>query len=333
MSAIVYPATLPTPTGIEIADTERRALEMGSGAAPGSARALQRDYAATAGLRWVLSAPHYAAWQAWWELALCYGGAWFSAPLWPFPWGQGAVLQFQGEPVVRHLGRGIREVQASAQVRGAGQAPVQPAQRVPLSLVHVDTADLADLGAELLAMTGLVTEIDDTWHRVNAAGTDLELLGAALQGGAPINPTRGSLPCGAVQFRGAADTAGSLGRLGVVINGDNNTAAAARLAAGLADRISRVIGSSTAGYAAVLPWAVPIELVHIGQLSMGGTYTVVDEGDVSAAASEFMRLTFDESDNIVALLLEEGPPTNYAGVPGTGSARMVRVRGLSGSVA
>ena len=328
MAAITYPTALPDPQSLTLRDAERRALQGMDSNAPASTRALERDYRGTATVAHVFTAEQFAAWSVWRELALTQGGAWFYAARWPCPWGRGCTARYAGPATVDHLGRGLRRVEAEIEVRGATEAPARPAPVEPLSVVELAEADLLTHGAELTQMPRLITSVDDVWHYLPEAGAGLTLLGSALLAGAPINPTRGSLPCGAVQFRGAADTSGSLGRLGVVINGDNNTAAAARLQAGLADRVSLITGSSTAGHAALLPWDSAIELVHIGQLSMAGTYTVQDSGTVSAASVEFLRLTFSESDNIVALLFEEYPPTNYAGTPGTGSARLVRVRGI-----
>ncbi|MEY2688232.1 MAG: hypothetical protein RL375_2430, partial [Pseudomonadota bacterium] len=300
--------------------------------APASARAVQRDYAATATLSWTLDAATYAIWHAWYTLALEYGAAWFSAPAWPMPWGTGAVARFTGPVQVRHLGRGLREVSVDADIRGASDAPAEPAIDMPGRFVPIVDADLVDYGTQLLAVQGGVYELNDEWYRVNADRTALELLGSPTPLGVLINPTRGSLPCGAVQFRGATDAANTLGRLGIVINGDNNTAAAARLSAGTPDRTSLITGSVRGGLVHVLPWPDPIELVHIARVSQTTTYSVVDTGPLTHSASlvEVLRLTFNESDDIRALLVEEYPTTDYAGASGTGSARLVRVRGVQG---
>lgn len=126
MSGLVtYPAGLPAPTAMNLTPAERRAAEglAVESTAAASARALQRDFAGTAALTFVFSAAQYAQWLAWWKDDLVYGGAWFSAPTWPFPWGLGGVLRHASAPTVRHLGRGIREVSVQADVRGASLPP------------------------------------------------------------------------------------------------------------------------------------------------------------------------------------------------------------------
>jgi hypothetical protein len=110
---------------MNLTPAERRAAEglAVESTAPASTRALQRDFAGTAALSFVFSSAQYAQWLAWWKNDLVYGGAWFSAPTWPFPWGLGAVLRHASAPTVRHLGRGIRQVDVQADVRGASLPP------------------------------------------------------------------------------------------------------------------------------------------------------------------------------------------------------------------
>jgi hypothetical protein len=190
-----------------------------------------------------------------------------------------------------------------------------------------------NIGADLVAMPAMLASVDDVWHRINTDLQTLELLGGPVNLGVLINPTRGSLPCGAVQFRGATDAAFTLGRLGIVVNGDNNTAAAERIKNNDADRTSRITGNNTFGMVHIIPWPDPIELVHIARVGQNTTHSVVDTGPVthSGALVEMLRLTFNESDDIRALLVEEYPTTDYAGASGTGSARLVRVRGVQGT--
>lgn len=333
MTAITYPAALPTPQGLGLQPVERRLASGMEGQSPASVRAVQRDYAATCALTFTLTADAYAIWHVWRTLALEDGGAWFNAPAWPMPWGRGAVVRFTGEPTVRHLALGAREVSVQADVRGASNTPAEPEPDMPARLVPITSGDLAAYGPDILAVQGGVYELSDELYRVNAAGTALELLGAPTTLGVLLNPTRGSLPCGAVQFRGATDAANTLGRLGIVVNGDNNTAAAARLSAGTPDRTSLITGSVRNGMVHVIPWPAPIELVHIARVSQTTTYSVVDTGPLTHSASlvEMLRVTFDADDDVRVLLVEEYPTTDYAGAAGTGSARMVRVRGVQGA--
>lgn len=329
--SVLYPATLPHPTGMEIQTADRRAAEgLAGGNAPASVRPMQRDHAAAVQLSFVLDAAAYSAWRAWWELALGYGGAWFSAPAWVFPWGVGGVVRFNGPPQAQHLGKGLRAVQVPAEICGASGVPADTDHPLPMTVVPIEEADLEAYGPQILAMRGTVYELADEWYRVNADATALELLGGPADLGVLLDPLRATLPTGPIQFRGATDAAGTLGRLGIVINGDTNTAAAARLQAGTPDRRSLITGASSSGLVHLLPWPEAIELVHLGQIEMAGTYTVVDTGPCSAASVQFARLTFSEGDAVRALLVEEYPPTDYAGAAGTGSARLVRVRGVSG---
>ncbi len=226
----------------------------------------------------------------------------------------------------------LREVAVQAEIRGESEAPIDAVQDMPARYVPITEAQLESYGTEILAVQGGVYKLNDELYRVNADGTSLELLGEPTPLGVLINPTRGSLPCGAVQFRGATDAANTLGRLGIVINGDNNTAAAARLSAGTPDRTSLITGSVRNGMVHVIPWPAPIELVHIARVSQTTTYSVVDAGALthSGALVEMLRLTFNESDDIRILLVEEYPTTDYSGASGTGSARLVRVRGVQG---
>lgn len=332
MVAITYPATLPDPHSLTLRDAERRALQGMDGNTPGSTRTLERDYRGTATVSHLFTPEQFAAWNVWRELALNQGGAWFAASRWPCPWGRGCTARYVGPVSVEHVGRGIRRVESALEIRGTTEAPARPDPDTPASIVEIVEADLVDIGADLVAMPAMLASVDDVWHRINTTTQALELLGAPVDLGVLINPTRGSLPCGAVQFRGATDAANTLGRLGIVINGDNNTAAAARLSAGTPDRTSLITGSVRGGLVHVLPWPDPIELVHIARVSQTTTYSVVDTGPLTHGASlvEMLRLTFNESDDIRALLVEEYPTTDYAGASGTGSARLVRVRGVQG---
>lgn len=328
-TAITYPTTLPGPAAMTVQGAERRALASMEAPTPGSARALQRDRQATATLRFSLDARQWAAWQVWWRLALTEGAAWFSAPTWAVPWGTGAVVQFTSPLQVTHTGAGLRQVEVQAQLRGAGQAPVQVTPPYPISVAAIESSDLESDGTAILAAPAMVYAINDQLTMTDQLGTGLAPFGRGLQVGLAFLPDRAGVLSASVQFRGAADTSASLGRLGFVVNAENNTAAAALLAAGRGTRISSVTGASSHGVQHLLSSDEPIVNVHIGQLSMSGTYVVADSGPCRAADIEFARLSYTADTDIRHLLITEGPPTNFAGVPGTGSARQVFVRGAN----
>lgn len=336
MTAITYPITLPGPADIAVQDADRRALAGMDGAAPGSARALERDRRATAQLRFRFTAEQWAGWHVWWRLALGDGGAWFSAPNWAAPWGTGVVAQFTGPVEVAHAGRGLRDVSVQAELRGASEAPAHVDSMQAITYAAISDAQYDANASAAQGAPASVFELEDGyWY--SPADQDAALLpvGAPLDVAAVIEPVRGSLLAGAIQFRGAADTSNALGRLGVLINTANNTAAGALLAVGSAHRRSLLTGADRAGAVTTVVWDDVIETVYIGQLGMSGTYTVNDTGPCSAASSEFARLTFLASEGVRAIVITEHPATNYAGTPGTGSARLVSVVGgnLEGSAA
>lgn len=132
----------------------------------------------------------------------------------------------------------------------------------------------------------------------------------------------------AVQFRGTADTAASLGALGFVFNAAGDAEAAVLLETSNVDEASLINGASLSGawYAIELP--AYCESVHVGVMGMTPPYAVATSGTVDAASTEFMRWDFAEADQVRWVFVQEGPPTNFAGTPGTGSARMVTVYGV-----
>ncbi|RZJ12068.1 MAG: hypothetical protein EOP39_04580 [Rubrivivax sp.] len=146
-------------------------------------------------------------------------------------------------------------------------------------------------------------------------------------------PTRGGAIARGIQFRGAADTAASLGTIGLVINAASDTAAGNRLAALDADWTSSINGSATAGRIRMYgPVGGAITRVHIGQLGLTAPLTDNASGPVLAASNQMTELNFDAAQNITALEINEGGPTNFADAAGTGSARYVTVTGLSPAV-
>lgn len=149
-----------------------------------------------------------------------------------------------------------------------------------------------------------------------------------------IEPTRGGAPVTAIQFRGAADTAASLGTIGLVVNASSDTAAGNRLAATDPDWSSEINGASPSGRTRMIgPVGGAITRVHIGQLGLTAPLTDNASGPVLAASNQMTELNFDAALNVTSLLVVEGGPTNYAGASGTGSARYVTVYGLSPVVA
>jgi hypothetical protein len=147
-------------------------------------------------------------------------------------------------------------------------------------------------------------------------------------------PLRGAALATAIQFRGAADTASSLGTLGLVVNSASDAAAGARLAASDADWTSEINGSGPYGRARFIGrFNAAVTRVHLAQLGLTAPLTDNGSGPVLAASNQMTELTFDAALNVVALVVVEGGPTNFAGASGTGSARWVTVYGLSPVVA
>jgi hypothetical protein len=145
-----------------------------------------------------------------------------------------------------------------------------------------------------------------------------------------VFPLWNGLAIPSVQFRGATDSAASLGTLGFIFNASNDAEAAVLLEASTVDEPSVINGASPAGawYPIELPAACTT--VHVGQMGMAAPLSLATSGTVDAATKEFMRWDFDPADNVRWLFIHEGPPTNYAGAPGTGSARMVSIYGVVG---
>lgn len=317
-----YPESLPPPTGWQETPSERRFLEGMERKAPASARAIQRDYAAAAVVTHVFTPAQFAIWHVWYDLAL--RGGWFNAPLWPVPSGRGAVVRYTGEPVVRHLGQGLRQIEISAEVRGASLAPSDTAVPYPMTITPASASDVTDYGAELVAQSGALVEVSDDWQ---VTSLDYQDPGSGRTYYGRFLGTRGSLLAGAVQMRGTADTTGALGRLGFAVGVSSFADAGALFEANQATRKSRLDGSSDRGAVSFFVWDEPITAVHVAVLGLTG-YTVNNSGPVLAASSQMLRLTWLSSDEIRALVIVEGPPTNFAGNAGTGSARMVNIYGM-----
>jgi hypothetical protein len=175
--------------------------------------------------------------------------------------------------------------------------------------------------------------IDDPKLRSELSAADTTSIIAAIESNdftLSYAPTRGAALAYAIQFRGAADTSASLGTLGLVINEATDAGASTRLSLSEVDWSSLINGAATSGRVTFLgPFGSNILRVHVAQLGLADSYTDTTSGDVSAAGPEMTRLVWDGALNVKALLIYEGPPTNFAGSSGTGSAREVVIVGLS----
>lgn len=159
-----------------------------------------------------------------------------------------------------------------------------------------------------------------------SAGADATDALSSLIAGERLMPEWNGLVIPSVQFRGTADTSASLGTLGYVFDADNDAAAAALFVSGAVDESSTINGSSDVGTFMLVPTPAGCSTVHVAQLGMSAPLSLATSGTVDAASAEFMRFDFTEPVQYVYIL--EGPPTNYAGASGTGSARMVSVYGV-----
>ena len=119
--AVVYPATLPSPSAAQVVEVERRFLAQ----SPFDARAFQLDRAAQQDVTFPLMTEQQAAqFDDWWRNTLNRGGAWFAAR-WPLPRGLvSASRQFIGRPQYTFVAGGYWQITAQFWVRGAGLPPV-----------------------------------------------------------------------------------------------------------------------------------------------------------------------------------------------------------------
>lgn len=116
MSLPVYPTSLPTPGALSITLASRR-LSVGGEAPPLTMRRIETPWRADAQARWVLGPAAWHAWQSFWDVDLLQGTAWFSAPLWPMPYGTGVVARFVGAVQRVPQGRGIVALDATLHLR------------------------------------------------------------------------------------------------------------------------------------------------------------------------------------------------------------------------
>lgn len=147
---------------------------------------------------------------------------------------------------------------------------------------------------------------------------------------ATVQPMWGAAQAYIIQFNGVADAAASLGTIGAVIMPESVSSASTRLAAGACDYVSKINGASLMGLESELlgPYGVPITEAYLGVVGRTAPYTLKNAGTVLAATPEMVRLTWAAEANVGAIRITEYGPMNWAGTPGTGSARFVIVTGL-----
>lgn len=230
----------------------------------------------------------------------------------------------------------------------SGLAELQRGAQVPQALptdgvVPITTAMLANPAAYGLNVTSARTyEVGGLryyWSAVDGklvtAGGLTQAQAGKLKGalgsyGNSYTPVRGVTPAALIQFRGPTDTAASLGVLGGVVNAESLSSAGSRLQAGACEFISKVNGASAMGANDSTDLApAAITTFYLGVIGRTAPYTVQDTGPVLAATPGMARLTWDAALNVRSVLIVELPPENYAGTPGTGSARQVLVMGLA----
>ena len=190
-------------------------------------------------------------------------------------------------------------------------------------LWQVSTAGDIVIGTTALEFT----QIDDFLSQSDVA--ELLAIQTALQG-PRVFPLWDGLSFTSVQVQGPADMAASLGTLGFVFNAASEAAASTAFINGNPDALSTINGASTAGVWSYHVLQTACESVHIGfNLMPAPADGPKTSGPLLEGSSQFMRLDFSLSDNVLAVAIYEGPPTDYSGAPGTGSARLVVVMGIS----
>lgn len=196
-------------------------------------------------------------------------------------------------------------------------------------IVRTDSEALYTLALDVKGQTVALGDGTTAVGYVTAAQAAVieQIEALVVQSGTRIFPLWNGLSLPTVQFRGATDASATLGTLGFVFNASNDAEAAVKLATSQPDELSTINGSSDTGAWFSVPSTVPITTVHVGQIGMAEPLSLATSGTVDAATSEFMRWDFSVDDNIRYVYIHEGPPTDYAGTPGTGSARMVTVFG------
>lgn len=180
-----------------------------------------------------------------------------------------------------------------------------------------------------ITKSGYPTQTDDV-VAITSATTLVDAL--RLLEADRVYPTWGGVSQATVQFRGAADTTASLGTLGLIINGTVEEAATGFETSTVSES-STINGASTAGTWFMHHSSSVVTKAWIGQKAMTAPLQEVTSGTVDAASAEFTGFDFASEYNVRYVVVLEGPPTNYAGASGTGSARMVTIYGIPGETA
>lgn len=244
------------------------------------------------------------------------------------PLPSGMVVSFPTAIETALVGAGL----ASATLTGDPLFPTLDGSLVqePLRLWTISKAQRLAPTAGMLADTKAVFDDGFQWLRPNAGGTDLEPVAPARASLARLLPTRNALSSAGVQFRGATDASNTLGTLGLVINPANSGDAGTLLAASTPTFTSTINGASTTPAWREIVSTAAITTVYIGSIGLAGPYVVQNSGACTAASYEMALLQFDVADAVRRLFWIEGARTNYAGTPGTGSARQVVIIGVAG---
>lgn len=248
------------------------------------------------------------------------------SPLPPIP--AGAIVAFPESIETALIAGGL----ASATLTGDNVWPTLDAAltQYPLMVRTITTAQRLNPTAGMLAQTRIIYDDGTEWLRVNAAGTDLEPVAKPRPSVLRLLPTRNALSSAAVQFRGATDASSTLGTLGAVVNPASSGEAGTLLAASTPTFTSTINGASTTEAWQEIGSTAAITSVYIGQQGLAGPYVVQNSGACTAASFEMAHLQFDAADDVRRILWIEGERTNYAGTPGTGSARQVIIIGFPG---
>lgn len=248
------------------------------------------------------------------------------SPLPPIP--AGAIVAFPAAIETALIAGGL----ASATLTGSNVWPTLDAAltQYPLMVRTITAAERLAPTAGMLAQTRVVYDDGTEWLRVNAAGDDLEPVAPPRPSVLRLLPTRNSVSSAGVQFRGAADSSNSMGTLGIVVNPASSGEAGTLLAASTPTVASTINGASTTEAWREIGSTAAITSVYIGQMGLAGPYVVQTSGACTAASYEMAHLQFDSADDVRRIVWIEGERTNYAGTPGTGSARQVLVFGIPG---
>lgn len=136
-----FPSTLPNPSSLSSQGAERRLLSSINTGLP-QTRSLQRDFAGTEDLQWMLDADQAEAWNSFWRYDLKEGGRWFQAA-WPRVTGEVGVCRFTGTPQWTYAGNDYWQVTVKTEVAGRREPPMVNSTRLLLPL-QGDLVDIAE---------------------------------------------------------------------------------------------------------------------------------------------------------------------------------------------